>query len=167
MNDLMNIIIIYELDLFTDGSICQISNHLKESFCLLKYTSSLFMLDPSYFRNGLKHYLEQHEYKNAQTSDLWQSLSEISQDPDIASLMDSWTLHKNYPYVTLSLEGTSVNMRQDRFVLSRNMEPQENHLWWIPMTLSAKNPNFGTKRLIFKVREIRKSISSTEKWANF
>jgi len=54
--------------------------------------------DSNYFASGLTKYLEGHSYSNALTSDLWFSLSLVSQDNKISELMDSWTRKMGYPF---------------------------------------------------------------------
>lgn len=43
------------------------------------------------FKKGMQCYLKKHQYGNAQTQDLWNSLSEASGKP-VADIMNSWTL---------------------------------------------------------------------------
>ena len=50
------------------------------------------------FRDGLRKYLNKYQYKNAQTSDLWDSLSEVS-GKNVAEMMDSWINTVGFPLV--------------------------------------------------------------------
>ena len=66
-------------------------------------------LTPSTFRAGLANYFAEFAYSNAVQDDLWNVLGEAGHDagtlsPDIslAAVMDTWTLQKGYPVVTVS-----------------------------------------------------------------
>lgn len=43
------------------------------------------------FRDGLRIYLNKFAFKNTQTSDLWDALSETS-GTDVAKMMDAWSV---------------------------------------------------------------------------
>jgi puromycin-sensitive aminopeptidase len=47
------------------------------------------------FRDGLRHYLKKHAYKNTVTQDLWAALEEISGKP-VKEFMHAWTSFRSY-----------------------------------------------------------------------
>ena len=52
---------------------------------------------------GLKNYLVQYKYGNAETKDLWDELSKASKNnDDVAMVMNTWTQQMGYPVVTLT-----------------------------------------------------------------
>lgn len=69
------------------------------------------------FRNGLRHYLATHAYKNTDTIDLWQSLEEISGKP-VKEFMHAWTSQPGFPVVHATIEDKKVALRQERFFLN-------------------------------------------------
>lgn len=60
-------------------------------------------LSEKIFRKGLYNYLEKFKYGNANTEDLWKSLSEVS-GTDVAKFMANWVTKIGYPVVVI--EGT-------------------------------------------------------------
>jgi puromycin-sensitive aminopeptidase len=69
-------------------------------------------LGPQDFQTGLQHYLKTHAYKNTETTDLWQALSEKS-GKDVSAFMHNWTAEPGFPVVTLQ-DGIAT---QERFYL--------------------------------------------------
>ncbi len=53
------------------------------------------------FRDGIRHYLVKHAYANTVTTDLWDALEEVSDQP-VREVMNTWILQGGHPMVTLS-----------------------------------------------------------------
>jgi aminopeptidase N len=70
------------------------------------------------FRDGLRHYLKKHSYKNTKTTDLWDSFEKISKKP-VRKMMQNWTQKTGYPIISLLKKGENFEIRQDRFLSSR------------------------------------------------
>ncbi|MXX53810.1 MAG: M1 family peptidase, partial [Dehalococcoidia bacterium] len=71
------------------------------------------------FREGLRLYIQRHQYANARTRDLWNALGEASGQP-VAEIMDSWTSQTGYPVLEASVnrsgESIEVGLYQSRFL---------------------------------------------------
>ena len=50
------------------------------------------------FKQGMKHYLTKHSYKNTQTEDLWASLETASGKP-VGKVMTTWTSQMGFPLI--------------------------------------------------------------------
>lgn len=90
------------------------------------------------FRDGLRHYLTKHAYKNTITVDLWAALEEKSGKP-VKKFMHAWTLLPGFPIVFFSQENKSTNLTQERFYLHRPPKPHHTH-WPIPLLGPEKAP---------------------------
>jgi aminopeptidase N len=90
------------------------------------------------FAQGLTNYLIQHSYGNARTVDLWDALSKISGNPNIAKMMDTWTRQAGYPMVSFDTQGstTSIQISQQQFLL--NSENTTNAQWIVPITVATE-----------------------------
>ena len=66
---------------------------------------------PVVYQKGLIAYIKKYAYKNANTGDLWSSLSEVSGEP-VRELMDSWTKQKGYPVLTATVKDSSLILEQ-------------------------------------------------------
>ncbi|XP_029018909.1 endoplasmic reticulum aminopeptidase 2 [Betta splendens] len=118
------------------------------------------------FQSGIVRYLRKYSYRNARNRDLWDSLiSTCSEEDfisgkhcytssqsaknaylfagehmDLVAMMNTWTLQKGVPLVTVSRKGSRLLLRQDRFL--RTVLPsdplwptlQQGFLWHIPLT---------------------------------
>jgi aminopeptidase N len=87
------------------------------------------------FLQGVADYLKANQYKNATTNDLWSALSKAS-GQDVNSFMDFWIRKIGFPVVTVAEEPGQIGLRQQRFLLSGDVKPEEDQtVWWIPLGL--------------------------------
>ncbi|XP_053277343.1 endoplasmic reticulum aminopeptidase 2 [Pleuronectes platessa] len=118
------------------------------------------------FQSGIVRYLRKYSYKNAHNQDLWDSLTNTCSEEDFISgkhcysgsqatknaylfagehlnltaMMNTWTLQKGIPLITVMRKGNRLLLRQDRFL--RTVLPsdplwpalQKGFLWHIPLT---------------------------------
>lgn len=105
------------------------------------------------FRDGLRHYLKKHSYKNTQTKDLWESFEKISKKP-VKKMMMSWTKKTGYPLLTLSKSKNSYAISQSRFFSSRISANRdtEHTLWNVPIEYET---NKGDKNLLLTGKSIK------------
>lgn len=89
-------------------------------------------LGPENFRDGLRHYLKKHSYKNTKTVDLWEALEEVSKK-DVKDFMHAWTRQPGFPMVTASFEDSKATVSQQRFFLSKPSKIDKPLLWPIPL----------------------------------
>ena len=83
------------------------------------------------FRLGLAHYLKKFAYKNTETTDLWDALTEVSGLP-VADFIGAWTKQLGFPYIRLEKSGSKLKMTQARF-LSDGQELKSKDIWPIPL----------------------------------
>jgi puromycin-sensitive aminopeptidase len=110
-----------------------------DSLTYEKGASVLRMLEqylaPEVFREGIRRYLGEHRYANAETSDLWRALGAVSSKP-IPEIMDGWIFRGGYPLVTVSVDESrrSLVLSQARFrYLADGGEADQ--VWTIPVAL--------------------------------
>ncbi|XP_035513793.1 endoplasmic reticulum aminopeptidase 2 [Morone saxatilis] len=123
-------------------------------------------LSDDVFQSGIVRYLRKYSYRNAHNQDLWDSLANTCSEEDFISgkhcysssqatknaylfagehldltaMMNTWTLQKGIPLVTVTRKGPRLLLRQDRFL--RTLLPsdplwstlQQGFLWHIPLT---------------------------------
>jgi puromycin-sensitive aminopeptidase len=92
------------------------------------------------FREGLRLYIQRHQYANARTRDLWNALGEASGQP-VAEIMYSWTSQTGYPVLEASVnrsgESIEVGLSQSRFLYDEILdesEEQDTTIWKVPVT---------------------------------
>jgi alanyl aminopeptidase len=90
-------------------------------------------IGPEVFRQGLRDYLKEHAWKNAEAGDLWAALDKASKRP-VADVMRGYIEQPGHALVTVEpLPGGSLRLSQRRFL---NYGAKGAALSWkIPMTL--------------------------------
>ena len=94
------------------------------------------------FRDGLRHYLKKHSYKNTNTVDLWDSFEKISKKP-VKNIMKSWTSQTGYPLLTINSKKkgaeTIHELSQERFFSSRISAKNNKikNLWQTPISYES------------------------------
>ncbi|XP_051551970.1 leucyl-cystinyl aminopeptidase-like [Myxocyprinus asiaticus] len=103
-----------------------------------KGASILLMLNATLtgeeFRKGVIEYLQMYTFRNTESEDLWNSLSQVSKQPfNIVQMMNTWTVQKGFPLVTVKRNGTQVTLTQEHFHLNAE-STNHSSLWHIPLT---------------------------------
>ncbi len=99
-------------------------------------------LNEETFREGLRRYLDAHQYDNARTADLWAALEDASGKP-VKALMDTWTGQMGYPVLTVGSrhepDGVKLDVSQTRFLLSHVAEDNDDDesSWKAPIDVTA------------------------------
>ena len=102
-------------------------------------------LGPEAFRKGIAAYLEEHQYSNTETTDLWDAIETSSGEP-VRSIMDSWIFQGGYPIVTVEAgdDGRSIDLHQRRFVCDvaevtggERSDGDSGERWSVPVNLRA------------------------------
>ncbi len=99
------------------------------------------------FRDGLRHYLKKHSYKNTETFHLWEAFEKVSKKP-VEKMMRNWTSKPGYPVVKAEIKDNKLKLSQERFFaspISAKKVKNPRHggasktTWQIP--ISVKSPN--------------------------
>ncbi|CAD6892010.1 unnamed protein product [Tilletia controversa] len=100
---------------------------------VLNMLSSLVGQDT--FLKGVSIYLKKYVWGNAVTEDLWSGISEAS-GIDIGKVMGPWIYQQGFPVITAIEQDNAVVVRQNRFLLTGDVKPEEDEtLWYIPLAL--------------------------------
>jgi puromycin-sensitive aminopeptidase len=94
------------------------------------------------FRDGLRHYLNKHSYKNTNTVDLWDAFEKVSLKP-VKNIMKGWTSQTGYPLLTVDSKKkgaeTIFQISQERF-FSIRISSKENKIkstWQVPISYES------------------------------
>ena len=101
-----------------------------------------------------QNYLKKFAYANAEQDDLWESLTEqahidgtLVQSVTVKDIMDTWTLQKGYPVVTVTrLAGNQIRITQKWFLLNPfskviGTDEYNKYKWYIPFTFTTLTEN--------------------------
>ncbi len=83
------------------------------------------------FRAGIRRYMAEHQFANAETTDLWDALEAETGEP-VRRIMDSWIFQGGFPLVSVSTEkaGLTISQERMRYVGAERAEDQS---WAIPI----------------------------------
>ena len=115
------------------------------------------------FRDGLRHYLKKHMYKNTQTEDLWDSFEYVSKKP-VRKMMSVWTGKSGYPVLSISRSGKSgISVSQKRFYSSVQSAKKstDTTLWPVPFSLNGVK---GEKQLGLITKRTTKFTDVGDGW---
>lgn len=121
------------------------------------------------FRDGLRHYLKEHSYKNTLTEDLWIALEHVTHKP-VKKIMESWTAQKGYPLISvsgISVSGNLVNLKinQTRFFSDPRMLNKidtQKTIWEVPLSFLQENDQ-GNKKINKFLLEKSSDVINLEK----
>lgn len=101
------------------------------------------------FRDGLRHYLKKHAYKNTDTIDLWDSLEIVSKKP-VKTMMAAWTSQPGYPVVKATIDHSHVHLAQEQFFVSPRVrrDNAESRLWPIALKGNSDTPEMLDDRTL-------------------
>ena len=89
------------------------------------------------FQKGLKKYLSDFKYKNAQGDDLWNAIGKASKMP-VASMVNTWLKQPGFPIVEINQDGNTLKLKQKRYLLEHDKKSSKG-LWSIPLSLGLNN----------------------------
>lgn len=103
------------------------------------------------FRDGLRLYLNKHQYANTDTVDLWAALEEVSGQP-VKDFMHAWTSQTGFPLVSANINNNEVTLAQRRFLLAASAS-ETSETWPVPLlTTSSDRSLFKTSEQKFKLK---------------
>uniref|UniRef100_A0A7N6BYT1 Aminopeptidase n=1 Tax=Anabas testudineus TaxID=64144 RepID=A0A7N6BYT1_ANATE len=132
------------------------------------------------FQSGIVRYLRKYSYRNARNQDLWDTnicqkdgkikfktlLGSIylfaGEHLDLTAMMNTWTLQKGIPVVTVTRKGSRLLLRQDRFL--RTVLPSDSiwptlFLWHIPLTFKTDASSSIHRHLMTTQTDIGEDVS--------
>ena len=89
------------------------------------------------FQKGLKKYLSDFKYKNAEGQDLWNAIGKASKMP-VSSMVNSWLRQPGFPLIEITQDGNNLKLKQKRYLLEHDKKFSKG-LWSIPVSLGLEN----------------------------
>merc|ERR1712051_150749 len=93
------------------------------------------------FKQGMKHYLTKHSYKNTQTEDLWASLKTASGKP-VGKVMTTWTSQMGFPLIHVESRVEAgkkiLTLTQEKFNADGSCS-DDGYMWCVPVKILTSN----------------------------
>jgi puromycin-sensitive aminopeptidase len=117
------------------------------------------------FRDGLRHYLKKHSYKNASTEHLWEAFEKISKKP-VRQVMANWTGKGGYPLVEVVNTKSGFSLRQSRFLSSviSKKTVKDSTVWAVPINYISDR---GTKQELLLTKKTGLMPRTPDLWHKF
>ncbi len=87
------------------------------------------------FRAGIRRYLAERQYANAETTDLWDAIEAATGEP-VRRIMDGWIFQGGYPLVGVEADSDTIRLDQRRFVFAGADEAPAAS-WPVPLLAAA------------------------------
>ncbi|XP_063675097.1 endoplasmic reticulum aminopeptidase 2-like isoform X4 [Bolinopsis microptera] len=99
------------------------------------------IMGPAPFKAAIHNYLSENAFNTAQMTDLTQNLQDEAPEYDLKSLIERYTLQKNFPVVHVKmLNRTHILVTQERFLFTNKEAVDDspyNYTWHIPFTYTT------------------------------
>jgi tricorn protease interacting factor F2/3 len=123
------------------------TSEIREIFDAISYDKGgcvLRMLEnyvgESNFQKGLKQYLTNFKYKNAEGQDLWDAIGKVSRMP-VRSMVSTWLKQPGFPIVEIKKHDSTLHLKQRRYMLESDKRSHKG-LWSIPLSVGLKDQLF-------------------------
>ena len=91
------------------------------------------------FRSGIRRYMNENAYGNAETTDLWDAIEAETGEP-VRRIMDSWIFQGGFPLVSVAVDGTKLSISQTRYSMLGASESAAQ-TWAVPIRFRYQLPN--------------------------
>ncbi|XP_055285453.1 endoplasmic reticulum aminopeptidase 1 isoform X2 [Moschus berezovskii] len=144
------------------------------------------------FKSGIVKYLQKYSYKNTKNEDLWNSMASICptddtqhmdgfcsrgehssstahwrrEGLDVKTMMNTWTLQKGFPLITIAVRGRNVYMKQECYVKGVADAPETGVLWHVPLTFITSKSD-AVQRFLLKTRTDVLILPEEVEWIKF
>ncbi len=121
------------------------TSEIREIFDAISYDKGgcvLRMLEhyvgESNFQKGLKQYLADFKYKNAEGKDLWDAIGKVSKMP-VRSMVSTWLKQPGFPVLEIEKQNSTLHLKQRRYMMESGTD---KGVWSIPLSVGLKDEIF-------------------------
>ncbi|KAL1783790.1 endoplasmic reticulum aminopeptidase 1 [Sigmodon hispidus] len=158
--------------------------------CILNMLRDYLSADT--FKRGIVQYLQKYSYKNTKNEDLWNSMASIcptddsqtmngfcsrsqhssstshwhQEGIDVKTMMNTWTLQKGFPLITITLRGRNVHMKQEHYMKGSESVSETGYLWHVPLTFITSRSD-SVQRFLLKTKTDVLILPETVEWVKF
>ena len=104
------------------------------------------------FQNGVEAYLNKFKFKNTNSSDLWDALSEASNQP-LNKILPYWIREKGYPFLQVDCSNNYLTIKQNPFLL-RNINTDKKSVKPVPVQIKFLDTGNEKKFLLDETEKV-------------
>ncbi|NP_001413510.1 endoplasmic reticulum aminopeptidase 1 isoform 2 precursor [Mus musculus] len=134
--------------------------------CILNMLRDYLSADT--FKRGIVQYLQKYSYKNTKNEDLWNSMMHHWRQEvvDVKTMMNTWTLQKGFPLITITVSGRNVHMKQEHYMKGSERFPETGYLWHVPLTFITSKSD-SVQRFLLKTKTDVLILPEAVQWIKF
>ncbi|MBZ3882683.1 Endoplasmic reticulum aminopeptidase 1 [Sciurus carolinensis] len=158
--------------------------------CILNMLRDYLSADA--FKSGIVQYLQKYSYKNTKNEDLWNSMASIcptdgaqtmdgfcsgnqhssssshwhQEGVDVKTMMNTWTLQKGFPLITITVRGRNVHMKQEHYMKGSDSASETGYLWHVPLTYITSKSD-SVRRFLLKTKTDVLILPEAVEWIKF
>ncbi|CAO2593177.1 Endoplasmic reticulum aminopeptidase 1 [Lemmus lemmus] len=158
--------------------------------CILNMLRDYLSADT--FKRGIVQYLQKYSYKNTKNEDLWNSMASIchtdgtqttdgfcsrskhssstshwhQEGIDVKTMMNTWTLQKGFPLITITVRGRNVHMKQEHYMKGSESIRETGYLWHVPLTFITSRSD-TVQRFLLKTKTDVLILPEAVEWIKF
>ncbi|KAL1465056.1 hypothetical protein WDU94_004651 [Cyamophila willieti] len=105
------------------------------------------MMGADNFSKGVNSYLQEFQFKNAETNHLWAHLQRFAGNMSVTQVMDTYTRQMGFPLITVKKNGDQITFTQQRYLANSkaNYDPNDSpfkYTWHVYITMTTSDaPN--------------------------
>uniref|UniRef100_A0A8D2ARM6 Aminopeptidase n=1 Tax=Sciurus vulgaris TaxID=55149 RepID=A0A8D2ARM6_SCIVU len=145
--------------------------------CILNMLRDYLSADA--FKSGIVQYLQKYmcfwsicPTDGAQTMDgflLWKSTFPLhwhQEGVDVKTMMNTWTLQKGFPLITITVRGRNVHMKQEHYMKGSDSASETGYLWHVPLTYITSKSD-SVRRFLLKTKTDVLILPEAVEWIKF
>lgn len=114
------------------------------------------------FQEGMRLYMDRYRFSNAEASDLWNVLGEVS-GKDVESVLTTFTEQPGYPLITVTNSGETLRLSQKRFAMAGVDAPAQT--WTVPLRIRyGAGSQTKTKTLLLQDDQTEVKLDFEPEW---
>nr|XP_033770557.1 endoplasmic reticulum aminopeptidase 1 [Geotrypetes seraphini] len=158
--------------------------------CLLNMLRDYIGADA--FKAGIGQYLQRYRYRNTKNEDLWNSMTDICPGDgaqqeidgfcsrskqksshwtkgdiiDVKTMMNTWTLQKGFPLITVTKKGRQIHLQQEHYMKGSDPSQTASYIWHVPLTFVTSKSDV-IQRFLLKTRKDIIILQDDVEWIKF
>ena len=104
------------------------------------------------FQNGVEAYLNKFKFANTNSSDLWDALSQASNQP-LNKILPFWIREKGYPFLQVDCSNNLLTIKQKPFLL-KNVDIDKNNIKPVPVQIKFLDTGNEEKFLLDEAERV-------------
>uniref|UniRef100_A0A8D2CMI0 Endoplasmic reticulum aminopeptidase 1 n=1 Tax=Sciurus vulgaris TaxID=55149 RepID=A0A8D2CMI0_SCIVU len=147
--------------------------------CILNMLRDYLSADA--FKSGIVQYLQKYSYKTQRTrtcgiacfGSKWVMHLPFSiiqhwhqEGVDVKTMMNTWTLQKGFPLITITVRGRNVHMKQEHYMKGSDSASETGYLWHVPLTYITSKSD-SVRRFLLKTKTDVLILPEAVEWIKF